>query len=85
MLERLKQRKAIIEHVFGTIKKVWGYYALLTKGIVNVAGRTRPYESHLQYPKNIEYRRNKKADGASAAWVTFSQILLGTQGIQRNG
>ncbi len=37
MLERLKQRKAIIEHVFGTIKKVWGYYALLTKGIVNVA------------------------------------------------
>ena len=35
--EIFQQRKAIIEPVFGTIKKVWGYYALLTKGIVNVA------------------------------------------------
>jgi transposase len=32
----IKQRKAIIEHVFGTIKKVWGYGALLLRGFHNV-------------------------------------------------
>ena len=34
--EIIKQRKAIIEHVFGTIKKIWGYSALLLRGIDNV-------------------------------------------------
>ena len=49
VLERLKQRlackadiikhrKAIIEHIFGTIKKIWGYGALLLRRLKNVAG-----------------------------------------------
>ena len=48
VLDRLKQRvahrpemialrKAIIEHVFGTIKKIWGYNALLLRRMANVA------------------------------------------------
>jgi transposase len=48
VLDRLKQRlatapqiiarrKAIIEHVFGTIKKIWGYGALLLRRLQNVA------------------------------------------------
>lgn len=47
VLDRLKQRlahapqiasrrKAIIEHVFGTVKKIWGYGALLLRGINTV-------------------------------------------------
>ncbi|MCK9409912.1 MAG: transposase [Bacteroidetes bacterium] len=36
VLDNLKQRKEIIEHVFGTIKKIWGYGALLLSGIHNV-------------------------------------------------
>jgi hypothetical protein len=31
------KRKAIIEHIFGTIKKVWGYGALLLRRMKNVA------------------------------------------------
>jgi transposase len=31
------KRKAIIEHIFGTIKKVWGYSALLLRRMKNVA------------------------------------------------
>jgi transposase len=34
--EILKQRKAIIEHVFGTIKSIWDYGAFLLRGIKNV-------------------------------------------------
>lgn len=34
----IKHRKAIIEHVFGTIKKIWGYGALLLRRLSNVAG-----------------------------------------------
>lgn len=34
----IKLRKAIIEHVFGTIKEVWGYGALLLRRLKNVAG-----------------------------------------------
>lgn len=48
VLERLKQRlarepdiikhrKAIIEHVFGTIKKIWNYGAMLLRRLTNVA------------------------------------------------
>jgi transposase len=36
--EIIKQRKAIIEHIFGTIKKIWGYSALLLRRLTNVAG-----------------------------------------------
>jgi len=35
--EIIKQRKAIIEHIFGTIKKIWGYSALLLRRFTNVA------------------------------------------------
>jgi transposase len=35
--EMITRRKAIIEHVFGTIKKIWGYNALLLRRMVNVA------------------------------------------------
>lgn len=34
----IKQRKAIIEHIFGTIKKIWGYSALLLRRFTTVAG-----------------------------------------------
>jgi len=34
--EIIKQRKAIIEHVFGTIKNIWGYGALLLRTMNNV-------------------------------------------------
>lgn len=34
--EIIKRRKTIIEHVFGTIKKVWGYGALLLRGFHNI-------------------------------------------------
>jgi len=33
----IKHRKAIIEHVFGIIKKIWGYGALLLRRFKNVA------------------------------------------------
>ena len=36
--EIIKQRKAIIEHIFGTIKKIWGYSALLLRRLINIAG-----------------------------------------------
>lgn len=36
--EIIKHRKAIIEHIFGTIKKIWGYSALLLRRFNNVAG-----------------------------------------------
>jgi transposase len=36
--EIIKQRKAIIEHIFGTIKKIWGYSALLLRRLITVAG-----------------------------------------------
>lgn len=32
-----KRRKAIIEHTYGTIKKIWGYGALLLRGLTKVA------------------------------------------------
>jgi transposase len=32
----IKRRKTIVEHVFGTIKKVWGYGALLLRGFHNI-------------------------------------------------
>jgi transposase len=35
--EIIKHRKEIIEHVFGTIKKIWGYAALLLRRLQNVA------------------------------------------------
>jgi transposase len=35
--EIMKQRKAIIEHIFGTLKKIWGYSALLLRRLTNVA------------------------------------------------
>jgi transposase len=35
--EIIKQRKAIIEHIFGTLKKIWGYSALLLRRLTNVA------------------------------------------------
>lgn len=35
--EIIKRRKAIIEHVFGTIKKIWGYGALLLRGLAKIA------------------------------------------------
>lgn len=34
--ELIKQRKAIIEHVFGTIKSIWDYGAFLLRGIKNI-------------------------------------------------
>jgi transposase len=36
--EIMKQRKAIIEHIFGVIKKIWGYNTLLLRHLHNVAG-----------------------------------------------
>ncbi len=33
----IKHRKAIIEHIFGTIKKIWGYQTLLLRGLENIA------------------------------------------------
>lgn len=33
----VKHRKAIIEHVFGTIKKIWNYGAMLLRHLTNVA------------------------------------------------
>jgi len=33
----IKQRKAIIEHIFSTIKKIWGYNTLLLRQFSNVA------------------------------------------------
>jgi len=35
--EIIKQRKAIIEHIFGTIKKILGYNALMLRQFSNVA------------------------------------------------
>jgi transposase len=35
--EIIKQRKAIIEHIFGTIKKIWGYSALLLRRLTYIA------------------------------------------------
>jgi transposase len=35
--EIIKHRKAIIEHIFGTIKNIWGYQALLLRGLANIA------------------------------------------------
>lgn len=35
--ELTRQRKAIIEHIFGTMKKIWGYSALLLRGLANIA------------------------------------------------
>lgn len=35
--EMITRRKAIIEHVFGTIKKIWGYGTLLLRRLQNVA------------------------------------------------
>jgi transposase len=35
--EILARRKAIIEHVFGSIKKIWGYGTVLLRGIDNIA------------------------------------------------
>jgi len=44
MRERLKQnpeiinrRKAIIEHIFGTVKKIWNYYGLQHRGLDNAS------------------------------------------------
>ena len=34
----IKHRKAVIEHIFGTIKKIWGYGTLLLRRLKNVAG-----------------------------------------------
>lgn len=34
--EFIKKRKAIIEYVFGTLKKVWNYYGLQHRGLKNV-------------------------------------------------
>ena len=34
----IKRRKAIIEHIFGTVKKIWGYNAFLLRGRTKVAG-----------------------------------------------
>jgi transposase len=33
----LRRRKAIIEHVFGTLKKIWGYGAFLLRGLNQIA------------------------------------------------
>jgi transposase len=35
--ELITRRKAIIEHVFGTIKKIWGYGPLLLRRVIRVA------------------------------------------------
>jgi transposase len=35
--ELCKRRKAIIEHIFGTIKKIWNYYGLQLRGLKNVS------------------------------------------------
>lgn len=35
--EFIKRRKAIIQHIFGTLKKIWGYSALLLRGLTKVA------------------------------------------------
>jgi transposase len=35
--EIIKRRKAIIEHIFGTIKKIWNYYGLQLRGLKNVS------------------------------------------------
>jgi hypothetical protein len=35
--ELITQRKTIIEHVFGTIKKIWGYGALLLRRLTKIA------------------------------------------------
>lgn len=32
----VKRRKTIIEHVFGTLKKIWGYGAVLLRGLKNI-------------------------------------------------
>jgi transposase len=34
----LKRRKEIIEHIFGTLKKIWGYNSLLVRGLQNISG-----------------------------------------------
>lgn len=33
----MKKRKAIVEHPFGTMKKVWGYSTFLLRGIEKVS------------------------------------------------
>lgn len=35
--QTIKRRKAIIEHVFGTLKKIWGYGAFLLRGLNQIA------------------------------------------------
>jgi transposase len=35
--ELIKRRKAIIEHIFGTLKKIWNYYGLQLRGLKNVS------------------------------------------------
>jgi len=35
--EIISRRKAIIEHIFGTLKKVWNYYGLQHRGLKNVS------------------------------------------------
>ena len=34
----IKTRKQIIEHIFGTLKKIWGYHSLLVRGKQNISG-----------------------------------------------
>jgi len=46
-IEILKQRKSIIEHLFGTIKRNWGFDYFLTRGLENVA--TESYLYFLTY------------------------------------
>ncbi|MGB4018277.1 MAG: transposase, partial [Syntrophomonadaceae bacterium] len=36
-----KQRKMIVEHPFGTIKRTWGYSYFLTRGLDSVAAENK--------------------------------------------
>src|SRR5438067_2803299 len=44
----MRRRKAIIEHVFGTIKRSLGYDYFLCKGFRKVATESKPHRAGLQ-------------------------------------
>ena len=57
--EKLKKRKAIIEHVFGTIKIILGKVPLLLRGIKKVSTEMRIYALGYNLIRllNIEKRK----------------------------
>ncbi|MBK7911789.1 hypothetical protein [Candidatus Pollutiaquabacter sp.] len=48
-------RQQIIEHIFGTIKRQWGFDHILMKGLQKKRRRVRINLSHLQFSEGNEH------------------------------